>query len=338
MSYRRHKHLHRKDVIRAGIAVVLILILLIGGGLALRSWENRKFATGSDESGDEVIAGSQELKELTYNGDTYVQRADLETYLLMGVDKSGEAVSNESYEGGGQADVQMVLVVDDANKTWQVLQINRDTITDVPVRGVQGQVIGYETEQIALAYYYGDGREKSCENTELAVSNLLEGQNIDGYISVRMDGVGILTDLVGGVTLTVTSDFSKVDPTLVEGETVTLTGDKALTYVRSRYDVDDETNIARMARQRQFLTALEIKLQQQDAEFAAKAYDALSDYMVTDIGSKTVSNVADKMKQYTQLDLLTIDGSNVVEDEHWAYHLDEDSRMQTILQLFYKKV
>ena len=60
--------------------------------------------------------------------------------------------------------------------------------------------------------------------------------------------------------------------------------------------------------------------------------------MVTDIGSKTVSNVADKMKQYTQLDLLTIDGSNVVEDEHWAYHLDEDSRMQTILQLFYKKV
>ena len=338
MSYRRHKHLHRKDVIRAGIAVVLILVLLIGGGLVLRGWENRKFATGSDESGGEVVAGSQELKELTYNGDTYIQRTDLETYLLMGVDKSGEAVSNESYEGGGQADVQMVLVVDDANKTWQVLQINRDTITQVPVLDVFGNVMAYSDMQIALAHYYGDGLARSCENTEDAVSILLNNQQIDGYLALNMDAVGTLTDLVGGVTLTVTSDFSSIDPTLVEGETVTLTGDKALTYVRSRYNVDDETNIARMARQRQFLTALEAKLQQQDAEFAARAYDALSDYMVTDIGSKTVSNVADKMKQYTQLDLLTIDGENVEEDGYWAYHLDENSRMQTILQLFYKKV
>ena len=33
-----------------------------------------------------------------------------------------------------------------------------------------------------------------------------------------MDAVGIITDMVGGVTLTVTSDFSAIDPTLVEGE------------------------------------------------------------------------------------------------------------------------
>jgi len=337
MSYRRHHRLHKRDVIKASVAGVLILILLLGAAWAVRSWENRKFDTGSDEVGSAVLA-EEERRELTYQGETYRQRPELETYLLMGVDKSGEAVSNGSYEGGGQADVQMVLVVDNANQTWQALQINRDTITDVPVRGVQGQVIGFETEQIALAYYYGDGGETSCENTELAVSRLLGDQTIDGYMSVRMDAVGILTDLVGGVPLTVTSDFSAIDPSLVQGETITLTGDKALTYVRSRWGVDDETNLARMARQRQYLTALEEKLQQQDAEFAAKAYDALSDYMVTDIGSKTASKVGEKLKQYTQLELLTIDGENLVEDEHWAYHLDEDSLQQTILQLFYEKI
>lgn len=63
-------------------------------------------------------------KEITYDGSTYRQRSGLETYLIMGIDVKGKAVGVDSYEGGGQADVQMVLVVDDANKTWQVLQIN----------------------------------------------------------------------------------------------------------------------------------------------------------------------------------------------------------------------
>lgn len=61
----------------------------------------------------------------------------------MGIDVKGKAVAVDSYEGGGQADVQMVLVVDDANKTWQVLQINRDTITKVPVLDVLGGVAAY---------------------------------------------------------------------------------------------------------------------------------------------------------------------------------------------------
>ena len=47
---------------------------------------------------------------------------------------------------------------------------------------------------------------------------------------------------------------------------VTLDGEKALTYVRSRHHIDDQTNIARMARQRQFLAALEEKLRQQDSQ------------------------------------------------------------------------
>lgn len=118
---------------------------------------------------------------------------------------------------------------------------------------------------------------------------------------------------------------------------MTLNGQKALTYIRSRHHIDDQTNIARMARQRQFLAALEEKLKQQDAQFAATAYAALSDYMVTDIASGTASQIGEKLKQYRQLDVLTIEGENVIENGYWAYHLDETSRMKTILQLFYEK-
>ena len=319
MRFREEKRLRRKDVLKAGVAAAVALALLAGGAAALHFWENDRYATGSDEVGSAVIAAPEEQKEITYDGSTYRQRSGLETYLIMGIDVKGKAVAVDSYEGGGQADVQMVLVVDDANKTWQVLQINRDTITKVPVL----DVLGGADEQIALAHYYGNGRENSCENTALAVSMLLDDQPIDGYFALNMDAVGIVTDLVGGVTLTVTSDFSEIDPTLVQGEEVTLDGEKALTYVRSRHHIDDQTNIARMARQRQFLAALEEKLRQQDSQFAAEAYTALEDYMVTDIASGTAAKIGEKLKQYKQLDTLTIDGENVIENSCFMKKYDK---------------
>lgn len=337
MSRQTQGRLSRKDAVKAGIAVLVLLVSLLSGVLALHFWEEKRYATGSAESDVEAAAASEEEKLVVYEGDNYCRRSGLETYLLLGIDKSGKAVDVDSFEGGGQADVQMVLVVDDVNETWQMLQINRDTITKVPVLDVLGEIAAYADEQIALAHYYGNGGTLSCENTELAVSMLLNDQPIDGYFSVNMDAVSILTDLVGGVTLTITSDFSEIDPSLVQGETMTLNGQKALTYIRSRHHIDDQTNIARMARQRQFLAALEEKLEQQDAQFAATAYAALSDYMVTDIASGTAAQIGEKLKQYRQLEVLTIEGENVIENGYWAYHLDETSRMKTILQLFYEK-
>ena len=153
-----------------------------------------------------------------------------------------------------------------------------------------------------------------------------------------MGGIGILVDLVGGVPLTVTSDFSAIDPTLIEGETITLNGDQALEYVRSRQYVDDQTNLARMDRQRQFLSAFEAQVRRQKPEFAVDAYDALSEYAITNIAAGPAVQLADKLQRYQKLPLLTIEGENTVEDGYWAYYLNEDSLQQTILQLFYQEI
>ena len=339
MSRYGHRRIGRRDMLKAAGALTAALAALGGGAWLLQRMDREQDrVNASDSYTTNDHRAEAELQEITYNGRTYRQRPDLETYLLMGVDTSGEGLGVNSYAGGGQADVQMVVVLDNANRTWQMLQLNRDSIVQVPVRGVQGDIIAYENEQLALAYYYGDGREQSCENTVLTVSALLDGQTIDGYVAVNMDAVGIITDMVGGVTLTVTSDFSAIDPTLVEGETITLYGDQALTYVRSRYNIDDETNLARMARQRQYLAALEEKLRQQDGDFVASAYEELAGSMVTNIGSGTAVEIAQRLQEYTELPLRTIDGENVVEGEHWAYHLDQDSLQQTILELFYQEI
>ena len=53
---------------------------------------------------------------------------------------------------------------------------------------------------------------------------------------------------------------------------------------------------------------------------------------------RQAAKIGEKLKQYKQLDTLTIDGENVIENGYWAYHLDESSREATVLQLFYEKV
>ena len=313
--------------------------VLGGAAYALGRWEDNRYQV---ELPDSYVTSDHrtpaEQKEITWQGRTYRQKPRVESYLFLGIDEMGPAVGTQSYIAGGQADTQMLLVLDDEAKTWQVLQINRDSMVKVPVISMMGTVPYTIVQQIALAHAYGNGREQSCENNVKAVSMMLDDQPIDGYFSLNMGGIGILVDLIGGVTITVTSDFSAVDPSLVEGETITLDGEQAFSYVRQRQNVDDQTNLARMGRQRQFLKAFGDKVKDRSPDFAVTAYDALSDYVITDIASGTAADIADRLKSYQELPLLTIDGENTVEDGYWAYYLDQDSLQQTILQLFYEEI
>lgn len=333
MSGYRHHHIHRSDGIKAAVVVAVVVLALVAVALGLDRWQNSQAVPASTQT----RPTETEQNDITYNGVIYTRRPQLETYLLMGIDVEGPAKGNKSYSGGGQADMQLLLVLDNANQTWQVLQINRDSMVEVQVLGVTGQVIQTQVAQIATAHAYGDGIERSCRNAVTAVSNMLGGQPIDGYMALNMDAVVILNDMVGGVPVSITSDFTAVDPSLVEGETITLQGDQALTFVRSRKDVDDQTNVARMARQRQYLTALEQKLATQNEEFTIREYDAIADYMVTDIGSGTTAEIGEKMQSYEELPLLTIEGTSRIDDSGSnAYDLDPDSLQQTILTLFYQ--
>ena len=92
-----------------------------------------------------------------------------------------------------------------------------------------------------------------------------------------------------------------------------------------------------MGRQQQYMDALQQKIKEQDEEFAVRAYDAIADYLVTDEGSGTAANIAGYLKEYTELDLLTIDGESRIEEGSNAYYLDEDSKMNVMLQMFYEK-
>lgn len=322
----RHTHIRPKDAVKMILGIALI------GVLCLALWALNR------PREDDPAPVPPETTAVTEPGSMYIPKKNIRSYLFMGIDRDGPAKSNHSYQDGGQADVQFLLVVDEEAQTWQLLHINRDSMVEVPILGITGHAIRTELQQITLAHAYGDGGVDSCRNAQKAVSNMLGGQEIDGYLALNMGGISILNDFVGGVTVTIESDFSDVDPTLVMGRTITLNGEQAYNFIRSRRNVDDQTNLARMKRHRQYLEGLGEKLMDLSQNDVIRGYDAVFDYMVTDIGSKTMTQLVEKLQTYTQLDTLTIDGTSYLDEQGSnAYALDEDSLDGVIRQLYYKK-
>lgn len=330
-------------VLKGAAAILAAVLVLLVGMLLLQRWENTQGAPVSS-SGEvsSVEAGAPvDGREITYyNGTAYAKREDLETVLLLGVDKF-EGETPEGYLNNQQADFLLLLVMDEANETCTPIQLNRDTMTQIRILGVTGEPAGTTTGQLALAHTYGSGEEDSCENTALAVSNLLYGMEIDHYVSLTMDGVALLNDLVGGVTVEVLDDFSGIDDSLVQGETVTLQGQQALTYVRSRGGLEDSSNLHRMERQRQYLAALQQQLKaavQQEDGFTLDALLQLNEYMVSDCTVDQLSDLGNSLAAYQVSDILTTPGDAQEGEEFMEFTVDEAALQQLVMDVFYEPV
>lgn len=323
-----------RDLVKIALILVLLVLTAVCVIWGLNTLQNIEPEAALALPTAPATEEAEETEPNPYPG--YAPKKNIKSYLFMGIDRDGPAKSNHSYIDGGQADVQVLLVVDEDAQTWQLLQINRDSMVEVPILGITGKAIRTEVQQITLAHAYGDGGVDSCRNARKAVSNMLGGQEIDGYLALNMGGISILNDFVGGVTVTIESDFSNIDPSLVMGETVTLNGQQAYNFIRYRKGVDDQTNLARMQRHRQYMTGLGEKLMDMSQNDVIRGYDAVFNYLVTDMGSKTMTQLLEKLQTYTKLDTLTIAGTSYLDEEGCnAYALDEESLKQTILTLFF---
>ena len=282
----------KRKLMRYLSIALLIIFLLTGAFLLLELWEKRQGNFPEQEPQDTAIE---------YNGDKYVINESVESFLIMGLDKFEDAIDNESYNNNQQADFLMLLVFDNEEKKCTAIHLNRDTMVDMNILGVAGQKVGTVYKQLALAHTYGNGKDVSCRNTADAVSGLLNGVKVNHYLSITMDAVPVLNDLLGGVEVTVLDDFTGIDDSLKKGETVTLHGEQALTYVRTRYGLEDSSNSTRMVRQKQYLNAIYDKAMlriEEDDEFVVEASVKLADYIVSDRSVNQLQELTKKLSQY----------------------------------------
>ncbi len=335
---RKKYHMLKMIVRRAAV-----LVLLIGVAAAVVVWDNgrRHREAVSEAASDQNVSGQNAdgSGEIYYNNNWYQLRDDLETILVMGEDKFEAGEDEESYVNTRQTDFLMLLILDKTNQSCQVLQLNRDTMTEIESYGVTGKSTGTFTGQLALAHTYGTGGKDSCRNTVKAVSNLLYNIPIDHYISLTMDAVPIINDAVGGVKVTVLDDMTGEDPALIKGAEVTLKGTQALTYVRTRQGLEDSTNLHRMERQRQYLGELYkdlIEKTSADDNFAADLILSISDDLTSDCTAGQLQDIGTFLGKCPSPDIDTIDGQSVKGKEYMEFYPDESQLRQYVITHFYE--
>ncbi len=311
-------------------AIVLSIVFLISAGLFfLNLWER---GLGDKSS------FKPEGEYLKYEGKEYRLKKNVETFLVLGLDKFDDAPLTDSYNNNRQADFLMLFVLDNDAKTCSAIHINRDTMANVNVLGVAGNRVDTVTKQIALAHTYGNGKEVSCRNTLDAVSDLLLGMKIDHYISVTMDAVPVYNDLLGGIEVEILDDFTGIDAELVKGSRVTLAGEQALTYVRTRYGLEDSTNSTRMNRQRQYLAALRTKSFEKfkdNDEFLIETTVKMSEYIVSDRSVNQLQELLRKITEYEFIETADIKGESKVGERFAEFYPDRKSIEEVVIKQFY---
>ena len=309
--------------------LMLILIFAVTIGMAAEA-----------EWGD-LEARYANIPSITYDGETRRLKSRITSILLIGVDQREiEDTEEGKYRIGGQADFQMLVVIDDDEKTVTPILINRDAMVEIDVLNATGQLAGTRMSQICLAHSFGDGKERSCELAITALSRLLLGTPIDHYLSMRLDGIAELNDEIGGVEVTLEDDYSMYDPLMTKGKTLVLTGEQAEIFVRYRYDIGEGSNAYRLERQKVYMEAairsIAARLDEQ-ASYIMTLFDAVESYCVTDISRGNMLNLANSAAEYELLPIITMEGEAVLgESGYIEFRVDENALLEILAKTFYR--
>ena len=297
--------------------------------------------SNSSQGSDSAVFSEEESSEAVayayVDGQWYLPKTTLTTVLVMGIDRD-ESAAREHHQ---QADFLALLFLDDADRTLSILHLNRDTMTDVIRLGADGRNAGTIYTQLTIAHTYGINDKQRCRNTVDTVRNMLFGVPIDYYLSMTMDGVAVLNDSVGGVTLSLMDDFTHINPAYTAGSVVTLKGKEALAYVQERNGLSEEekrTNLHRMERQRQYLTGLfsafKSKMSSSGSFFDTTLLE-LGSYLVSDMTLDQMAAFARKFSDYSfSGEILTIAGETQV-NTYMEFYMDREDAQRVVIPLFY---
>lgn len=343
---------------RIGIfLLVLLLVILLAGLLAAGAvlWMNAHGRTSLQKRQEERPDQMGELAEedsdtsslpagaIRYNGKAYLYKEDVLTFLCMGIDRKGEVEAAENLFQGGQADALFLAVLDPGEKKISVVGINRDTMTEISVYDENGLYAGKEVAQIALAHAYGDGLEKSCENTVEAVSNLFYGLPIHGYCALNMSVISTINDAVGGVDVTIPASLEGMEGGWTEGEQVHLEGEAAYTFIHYRDTTVDRSAEERLERQKQYLNAFIAQAKEAmraDMTLPLKLYTQITPYMVTDISADEAVYLAGQALSYSfsPENIYSMEGHVEMGDTFEEFYQDDTALYEMILDVFYEEI
>ena len=276
---------------------------------------------------------------IQYNGHTYVFNESIVSVAFMGFDR--QTVSEFDPTRKGQADSIMVIAIDTKTGKTTVIAVPRDTMTEVNTYNNAGDYLGTRSMQICLAYSYGDGREKSCENVLTTIPRVMYGMPINYYFALDESGIGVLNDTIGGVSLTALETIPGTN--IIKGQETLLMGNNAFKYVQFRNMTDLEASLARQDRQIQYIQAFTTKtLSLVNGEVGAlvNLYNVVQDHSVTNLSISEITYLATTVvtNGVSSVKTTSLPGEMVQGEKYAEYYLDKDKVFEIVLEVYYTKI
>ena len=204
----------KKDTIVTVVGLIVTVCAFAGAIVAV----TKMISKPKDETVTTTYSKqNNKASTLYFDGKNYKIKENMEVVLIMGIDDREDLGNTKFAINNSQADVLYVFAVDHKNKTFQAIQINRETMTGIQTYNNDGTKDTIAEAQICLAHSFGKTEQGRCLNTVDAVSGLLFNMPVDHYISLNMAAISILNEQVGGVTVTVPAGLESADPAFKEG-------------------------------------------------------------------------------------------------------------------------
>lgn len=245
---KNRKRFIKKVVLGIVCSLFALILIAVGSGIFMMiNGENQLLTSDYNITVPDFAETQGNGKFIYYNGHTYSMKENLINFLFLGIDKENINLQKETGTQG-QADVIILASFDTKTRKTTMLNIPRDTMTDVTVLTPDGLYVGMKNQQICLSYAYGNGKDQSCENTLHAVQRIFYNLPISTYFSLDLDGLEYVNDSIGGVDVTSPQTIGE----FVAGQSYHLMGKQAESFVRTRGD-EAYANLQRNERQKIYM-------------------------------------------------------------------------------------
>lgn len=245
---KNRKRLIKKVVLGIVCSLLALILIAVGSGIFMMiNGENQLLTSDYNITVPDFAETQGNGKFIYYNGHTYSMKENLINFLFLGIDKENINLQKETGTQG-QADVIILASFDTKTRKTTMLNIPRDTMTDVTVLTPDGLYVGMKNQQICLSYAYGNGKDQSCENTLHAVQRIFYNLPISTYFSLDLDGLEYVNDSIGGVDVISPQTIGE----FVAGQSYHLMGKQAESFVRTRGD-EAYANLQRNERQKIYM-------------------------------------------------------------------------------------
>ena len=341
MDHRRNRRDQQRVRMIAITAAVVVLLVAAVLGVTMGVFGKTGLFHNNEvaDSGTDGWTAENKLPEpVVYNGKKYEYNDHLTNYLLLGVDTKGSIQEEKSPGSAGQSDAVFLVSYDRVKETTTGLAIPRETYAQIEKFTPGGDSLGYSMDFLTIQYAYGDGKKKSCELTSDAVSKLLNGIPVNGYAAINLESIPKLTELLGGVELTVPDDsLVEKNPEFKKGNKVILNASNTELFVRSRDTYEQYSAMTRMNRQKVFLEAFANRIasrQNEDAATVTTLYETMKPEMITNMTNDIFANLAVARRSGG---IETIPGEIGHEGIYDVYRIDDASMYKMVINLFYRE-